>query len=65
MSEASVIKISVSMPEGLRRALGVRAEQQKRSVSAHLQFLVEKDLKSAGVDAVKAPEQSLAQEVGA
>lgn len=52
MSESAnpVVKICVSMPEPLREALGTRAKQQKRSVSGHLQFLVEKDLKTAGVE---------------
>lgn len=55
-------KFSVSMPPALRKALALRAKQQKRSVSAQLQYLVERDLKGSGIEV---PTESQTAEVGA
>jgi hypothetical protein len=56
------VKISVSMPAELRSALEKRAKQQRRSLSGHLQFLVEKDLKGSGIELKAQPSTA---EVGA
>lgn len=44
------MKISISMPPPLKRAADKRAKQQKRSVSAHIQFLLEGDLVGSGIE---------------